>query len=180
MDDIVNEAQALADRGVKELILIEQDTGEYGIDLYGQRSLSLLLRKLNDIPSVYWIRLLYVYPETIDDALIETMKNCDKVVPYIDIPLQHINDRVLKAMGRHTNESSIRALIKTLRDEIPQIVIRSTSLRISRKPKRASQLYPFCGSSTLKVRVVSIFAEEVRLRQSWVNRFPKKNKTQIR
>lgn len=126
MEDILQEAQRLADSGVKELILIAQDTGEYGTDLYGERKLSELLVKLDRISGLNWIRLLYVYPETIDDALIDVMANAKKILHYIDIPFQHISDRVLKRMGRLTDSSAINHLIDRLRIRIPDIVIRST------------------------------------------------------
>ena len=126
MEDIVREARRLAKEGVRELILIAQDTGEYGTDLYGERKLAELLILLDQIEELRWIRLLYVYPETIDDKLIAVMANAKRILPYIDIPFQHISDAVLRKMGRMTDSLSIHQLIATLRESIPEIVIRST------------------------------------------------------
>ncbi len=126
IEDIISEAQKLADNGVKELILIAQDTGEYGTDIYDERSLYKLLFELDKIENLNWIRLLYVYPETIDDQLIDVMANGKKILHYIDIPFQHINNEILKAMGRHTSSKQIRAIIQKLRNKMPDIVIRSS------------------------------------------------------
>lgn len=126
IEDIVSEAQKLVDSGVKELILIAQDTGEYGTDLYSERSLYKLLHELDKIEDLKWIRLLYVYPETIDDQLIDVMTNGKKILHYLDIPFQHINNDILKAMGRHTSSEQIRTIIQKLREKMPDIVIRSS------------------------------------------------------
>lgn len=126
MEDIVQEARRLASEGVRELILIAQDTGEYGTDIYGERKLAELLISLDQIDELQWIRLLYVYPETIDDKLIAVMANAKRILPYIDIPFQHISDAVLRRMGRMTDSLSIHQLIAKLRESIPEIVIRST------------------------------------------------------
>lgn len=126
-EDILKEITLLCDEyDKKEIILIAQDTAEYGTDLYGKRMLSQLIRSIAEIDKVEQIRLLYVYPEGIDDELIATFKECDKLVKYIDIPLQHINDRILKLMNRRTTTSEIYAIIKKLRENIPDIAIRST------------------------------------------------------
>ncbi len=126
MEDIVSEVEYLAANGVKEIILIGQNTSDYGIDIYGEYVLYKLLDKLNLIEDIKWIRLLYLYPDNFSDNLINSIKNNDKVVKYVDIPLQHISNTVLKKMNRRTNKEDIISLIKTLRREIPSIVIRTT------------------------------------------------------
>ncbi len=126
LEDIMSEAKRLAHRGVKEIILIAQDVGEYGIDLYGKRELPKLLEELNKIEGIKWIRVLYIYPETISDELIDKIAKLDKVVKYIDMPLQHINNDILKKMGRKTSKEDILNLIRKLRSKIKDIKIRST------------------------------------------------------
>lgn len=127
MEDILAEVETLAnEEGRSEIIFVAQDTGTYGTDLYGKRMLGELILKAAEIEGVKWIRLLYVYPEEVDDELIYAYKNCDKLLKYIDIPLQHINDRILKLMNRRTSRADIEALIKKLRDEVPEIAIRSS------------------------------------------------------
>ena len=126
MEDIVSEARTLAENGVRELIVVAQDTTRYGEDIYGKPSLSNLLNELCKIEGLVWIRVLYMYPELIDDQLIETFKNQPKLVKYMDIPLQHISDKILKGMNRRGDGKMIRSLIKKLRDEIPDIAIRTT------------------------------------------------------
>ena len=127
MEDILSEVDFLArEEGKSEIILVAQDTAYYGIDLYGKRMISELIRRIADIDGVEWIRLLYVYPEEVDDELIGTFASCDKLVKYIDIPLQHINDRILKRMNRRTDSASVRELIAKLRLAVPDIAIRSS------------------------------------------------------
>lgn len=126
MENVIDEAKQLAESGVKELILIAQDTTSYGLDLYGELKLPELLNELCKIDSIEWIRLLYCYPDRITDELIETMKNQEKVVNYIDLPLQHADDKILKAMNRRGDQALIRNVISKLREEIPDIVIRTT------------------------------------------------------
>ena len=126
IENILNEARFLAQNGVKELILIAQNTSEYGTDIYGKPMLHELLHELNQIEDLHWIRILYMYPEGFYDELIDSIATCDKVVKYVDMPLQHISDDVLKAMNRHTDKKSICDLIIKLRERIPNIVIRST------------------------------------------------------
>ncbi len=126
MEDIISEVQYLASQGVKEIILIAQNTSDYGIDLYGHFSLHLLIDKLNDIEGLEFIRLLYLYPDNIDDRLIESIKRNSKVAHYLDMPLQHASDSVLKMMNRRTTKESIRNTIEKLRKEIPDIVLRTT------------------------------------------------------
>lgn len=126
MENVIDEAKQLAELGVKELILIAQDTTSYGLDLYGELKLPELLNKLCKIDSIEWIRLLYCYPDRITDELIETMKNQEKIVNYIDLPLQHADDKILKAMNRRGDQALIRSVISKLRAEIPDVVIRTT------------------------------------------------------
>ena len=126
MERLVSEAQSLADQGVKELILVAQETTLYGVDLYGKKSLPELLKRLCRISGLQWIRIQYCYPEEITDELIETIKTEEKVCNYLDIPIQHASDAVLKRMGRRTNNKEIRGLIAKLRKEIPDIALRTT------------------------------------------------------
>ena len=126
MESLVQEATDLAEKGVKELILVAQETTLYGMDLYGKKSLPELLRKLAQIPGIFWIRILYCYPEEITDELIQTIKEEPKVCKYLDIPIQHASDAVLKRMGRRTNQRQLREMIEKLRKEIPDICLRTT------------------------------------------------------
>lgn len=126
MENVIEEAKQLAELGVKELILIAQDTTSYGLDLYGELKLPELINELCKIDSIEWIRLLYCYHDRITDELVETMKNQDKVVNYIDLPLQHADDKILKAMNRRGDQALIRSVISKLRAEIPDVVIRTT------------------------------------------------------
>jgi len=126
IEDIVKEVEYLVENGVKEIILIGQNTADYGIDIYGEYKLSTLLDRLNEIKQLKWIRLLYLYPDHIDEKLISSIKNNDKVLKYLDMPLQHINNRILKRMNRKTTKEEITKLISTLREEIPDIIIRTT------------------------------------------------------
>lgn len=126
IEDVLEEAEKLSDEGYKEIILIAQDTTKYGFDIYGESKLSELLEKLCKIDKIKWIRFLYAYPENIDDELIKVVKENDKICKYFDIPIQHISDSVLKRMNRKSDGKSIRNLIKKLREEIPNVVIRTT------------------------------------------------------
>ena len=127
MDDVLYEARILADAGVKELIVVAQDTSRYGTDLPGNRRLlPELLRKLCEIDGFHWIRLHYVYPDEIDDALIEVISNEPKIVKYIDLPLQHANGRVLNAMNRPGDHASLTAKMKHIREMVPGIALRTT------------------------------------------------------
>ena len=124
--NIINEAQELAQRGTRELILVAQDLTRYGLDLYGKRSLSRLLKELNAITTLKWIRLLYLYPSDIDDELIDVIAESEKIVKYLDIPIQHINDGILKKMNRRGSGTEIRVLFKHLRERIPGLVLRTS------------------------------------------------------
>ena len=126
IEDILQEAKKLADDGIKELIVIAQDTTKYGIDIYGKPELAKLLHELSKIDGIEWIRFLYAYPETITDELIEEVKNNEKICKYFDIPMQHISDNILKKMNRKSTGASIKNLISKLRKEIPEVIIRST------------------------------------------------------
>lgn len=126
MDDIIKEAEVLARDGAKEIILVAQDVTRYGVDLYEKRSLAELLRKLGAVDGVEWIRLLYCYPDEIDMELINEIAANSKVLKYIDIPLQHASDKILKAMGRRGDSRLNGKLIETLREKIPGIVIRTS------------------------------------------------------
>ena len=125
-ESILAEAKKLASEGVKELIVVAQDTTRYGEDLYGKNALVPLLRALSMIDGIEWIRLLYLYPERIDDALIDEIANNDKIVKYMDIPLQHCNGRVLKRMNRHGDRETLTALLNKIRERIDGVTIRTT------------------------------------------------------
>lgn len=126
VEQLVAEAERLAEGGVRELILVAQETTLYGQDLYGERMLPVLLKRLCEIPAIFWIRILYCYPEEITDELIETIKKEKKVCHYLDIPIQHGSDAVLRRMGRKTNNAEIRRMIEKLRSNIPDICLRTT------------------------------------------------------
>ncbi len=126
MEALIEEAKQLVEQGVKELILVAQETTLYGQDLYGRKALPELLDKLNEIRGLYWIRILYCYPEEVTDELIDAIKRNDKVCHYLDIPIQHGSDAVLKRMGRRTNEQQLRDIVEKLREEIPDICLRTT------------------------------------------------------
>lgn len=126
MENLLKEAQDLAEQGVKELILVAQETTLYGIDLYGKKSLHILLKKLCEIKGIRWIRVLYCYPEEIYDELIETIRDEKKICHYLDLPIQHASDRVLKKMGRRTSKAQLIEIIGKLRKEIPDIALRTT------------------------------------------------------
>lgn len=128
MEDIVAEAEKTAAEGVKELIVIAQDTTRYGKDIYGEYKLPELLQKLCRVDGIEWVRVHYCYPELVTDELIEVIAKEDKICNYLDIPIQHCSDGVLKRMGRRTNKAQIIELIKKLRERIPDIVIRTTLL----------------------------------------------------
>ena len=126
MEQLVAEAQTLAAGGVKELILVAQETTLYGADLYGKKSLPALLRALSGIDGIEWIRVLYCYPEEITDELIAEVRDNKKVCKYLDIPIQHAADGILKRMGRRTTHDELTAIVRKLRTEIPGIVLRTT------------------------------------------------------
>lgn len=163
MDDIVKEVEYLADNGVKEVILIGQNTADYGIDLYGEYKLDDLLYRLNQIDKLKWIRVLYLYPDHIDEKLIKAIKDNEKVLKYLDIPLQHINNDILKRMNRKTSKEKIIQLINTLRREIPGITIRTTFIVgfPGEDEEKFSELYEFVRDTRLdRVGVFTYSREE--------------------
>ncbi len=126
MERLIAQAEDMAEQGVKELILVAQETTVYGKDLYGKKSLHILLKKLCEIRGIRWIRILYCYPEEIYDELIDTIRDEKKICHYLDIPIQHASDRILKRMGRRTSKQELIDIIGKLRKEIPDIVLRTT------------------------------------------------------
>ncbi|HZZ82463.1 MAG TPA: 30S ribosomal protein S12 methylthiotransferase RimO [Gemmataceae bacterium] len=126
IEEIVREAKELADDGVRELILVAQDTTYYGLDLYGRVRLAELLRELDKVDGIEWIRVLYLYPIFFTDELIETIATSEKIIPYLDMPLQHINDRTLKRMQRRVRRAEIEELLGKLRKSIPNLTMRTT------------------------------------------------------
>jgi len=142
-EDVVKEALQLAKNGVKELIVIAQDTTKYGLDLYGRKTISDLMRELNKIEELKWIRILYSYPEDVDKDFVKAVKECDKVLPYFDIPIQHANDKILKLMNRQTNKAQIKANIERIRAEIPKASIR-TSIIVGFPTETEEQFQELC------------------------------------
>ena len=126
MEDVLDEANMLCEKGVKEIILVAQDTTKYGEDIYGELKLPELLRELNKIENLQWIRLLYCYPDRITDELIDAIAENEKVCHYIDIPMQHVDGEVLKAMNRKGDKESLLALVEKIRAKIPDVVLRTT------------------------------------------------------
>jgi len=126
MEEILDEAEMLARKGIKELIVIAQDTTKYGVDIYGESKLAELLEKLSKIKGIEWIRFLYSYPEGITDKLIETVANNDKIAKYFDIPIQHISDPILKKMNRKTSKENIIKILEKIRNKIPNVTLRTS------------------------------------------------------
>ena len=126
MERLIKEAEELAEQGVKELILVAQETTLYGKDIYGEKSLHKLLKELCKIAGIQWIRILYCYPEEITDELIQVMKEEKKICHYLDLPIQHASDEILKRMGRRTSKAQLKEIIGKLREEIPDITLRTT------------------------------------------------------
>ncbi len=126
IEDLIEQAKSLVESGAKELILVAQETTLYGVDLYGEKSLHRLLDELNKISGLFWIRIMYCYPEEIYDGLIESMIRNEKVCHYLDMPIQHCNDAILKRMGRKTNKAQLIEHINKLRERIPDITLRTT------------------------------------------------------
>ncbi|MBR5442684.1 MAG: 30S ribosomal protein S12 methylthiotransferase RimO [Clostridia bacterium] len=151
IEDVIDEAKMLCEKGVKELIIVAQDTTKYGEDLYGESRLPQLLDELNKLEGLAWIRLLYCYPDRVTDALIDAIARNEKVCNYIDIPMQHVDAGVLKAMNRRGDKESLLALVNKLRDKIPDIVIRTTFIT------------GFPGESDEAFTALSEFVNEARL-----------------
>ena len=126
MEDILEEANMLVKKGIKELIVIAQDTTKYGVDIYGEPKLAELLEKLTKIKGIKWVRFLYAYPEGITKKLIDVVANNDKIANYFDIPIQHISNTILKRMNRKTNKEQIENLLKMIREQIPNVVLRTS------------------------------------------------------
>ena len=126
IEDIIEEAKKLAKTGIKEIIIIAQDTTKYGMDIYGKPKLAELLQKLCEIKEIKWIRFLYSYPEGITDELIETVKNEEKICKYFDIPIQHISNNILKKMNRKTSKQNIENIIEKIKSKIPNVILRTT------------------------------------------------------
>ncbi|HEV3203861.1 MAG TPA: 30S ribosomal protein S12 methylthiotransferase RimO, partial [Gemmataceae bacterium] len=126
MEEVIREARELTADGVRELIVVAQDTTYYGLDLYGRVRLAQLLRELEGVDGLEWIRVLYAYPIHFTEELIETLATSQKIIPYLDMPLQHINDRMLKRMQRRVNRSATEELLNRLRNAIPNLVLRTT------------------------------------------------------
>ncbi len=150
MEHLLAEAQALVSQGVRELILVAQETTLYGVDLYGEKSLHRLLDRLCEIPDLAWIRILYCYPEELYPEMIAVMKNQPKICHYLDIPIQHASDPVLKRMGRHTTSEELRSVIHWLRQEIPDLVLRTTLIT------------GFPGETEDDFQALAAFVEEIR------------------
>lgn len=126
MEELIDEAEYLVSGGAREIILVAQETTVYGLDLYGKKSLHILLRKLSEIEELEWIRVMYCYPEEIYDELIEEMSTNNKVLHYIDMPVQHFSDRILKAMGRRTTGVEILGIVSKIREKIPDVALRTS------------------------------------------------------
>ena len=144
MENILEEVRDMAAHGIKEVIVIAQDITRYGTDLYGKRCLAPLCRKISEIEGVEWIRLHYLYPDQFDDELIDEIASNDKIVKYLDIPIQHINDRILKAMNRRGTGGEIRTLFRKLRERIPGVVLR-TSLIAGLPGEGEAEFEELCG-----------------------------------
>lgn len=164
-EDIIEEATQLAKKGIKELIIIAQDTTKYGVDIYGESRLAELIEKLSKIKEIKWIRFLYSYPEGITDELIEVVANNEKVAKYFDIPIQHISDSILKKMNRKTNKKDIESLIKKIRNKIPNVTLR-TSLIVG-----------FPGETKENFEELSKFIEKTRFDKLGVFMYSKEDGT---
>ncbi len=126
MEDIIDEVKHLAESGVTELMLVAQEVSCYGIDIYDKKCVAELINKISEVEGIKWIRILYCYPESIDNELIDVMANNSKVCKYIDMPIQHTSDKILKLMGRKTNKAEIFEKVRLIREKVPGVVIRST------------------------------------------------------
>lgn len=164
MEDILEEAKKLSDAGVQEIIVIAQDTTKYGIDLYGTPKLAELLKELCKL-NFKWVRFLYAYPETITDELIKTVRDEEKICKYFDIPIQHVSDTVLKRMGRKSTSNTIRNVIKKIRKEIPDVVLRTTFIT------------GFPGETEEQFEELSQFVEEAKFDRLGVFAYSKEDGT---
>ena len=152
MDKIVAEAEALVEQGIREIILVAQDSTRYGLDLYGKRSLDKLLTALSEIKDLKWIRLHYLYPDDITEELIDVIANNEKILKYMDIPIQHINDAVLEKMNRRSNGKEVRQLLKKLRKRIEGVVIRTSIIAglPGEGDREFQELYEFLKSEKIE------------------------------
>ncbi|MCR4690302.1 MAG: 30S ribosomal protein S12 methylthiotransferase RimO [Lachnospiraceae bacterium] len=150
IETLIKEAEKLADSGAKELILVAQETSLYGVDLYGKKSLPLLIEKLSEIRKILWIRLLYCYPEEITEEIADCFAKCKKLLPYIDLPIQHASDHILKRMGRRTDKEALVKKIALLREKKPDICIRTTLIT------------GFPGETEEDVNELADFCEQIR------------------
>ena len=161
-EEIIEEAKMLAKRGIKELIIIAQDTTKYGIDIYNRPRLAELLEELSNIEEIKWIRFLYAYPETINDELINVVKNNEKICKYFDIPIQHISDSILKRMNRKSSGESIERLVKKIRSEIPNVILRTTLIVgfPGETEEDFNKLYKFVGNAKFDKLGVFTYSKE--------------------
>ncbi len=162
MENIIAEAESLAENGVRELIVIAQDTTRYGIDLYGEYSLAKLLEKLCEIDGIHWVRVHYLYAEAITDDLVEVMAKNEKICPYIDMPIQHINNDILRRMARRTNRTEIENKIAKIRKAMPDAVIRTSIIAgfPGETEEQFSELYEFLKKARLDRVGVFAYSEE--------------------
>lgn len=183
MEALIEEGRALADRGVKELILVAQETTVYGVDICGKKMLPELIRELAKIDGINWIRLLYCYPEEINDELIQVMKEEPKVCHYIDMPIQHADDMILQRMGRRTNRAFLENMIEKLRSAIPDICIRTTLITgfPGETQEMYENLYDFVDSMEFdRLGVFPYSAEEGTIAASMDNQVPDEIKNERR
>lgn len=183
MEELIEEATALSEKGIRELILVAQETTLYGVDLYGKKMLPNLLRKLAQIPGIQWIRIQYCYPEEITDELIEVIRTEEKVCHYLDIPIQHASDPILKRMNRRTTQDELRDIIEKLRSRIPDIALRTTL--ISGFPGETKEdhqeLYRFVNEMEFeRLGVFPYSAEEDTPAYSFPNQVPEEIKQERR
>jgi len=162
MEKIIEEAKQLAEQGVREIILVAQDSTRYGLDLYGTRRLAKLLTALSEIENIKWIRLHYLYPDDIDEELIDVIANNEKVLKYIDIPIQHVNDAVLQKMNRRGNSKELKLLIEKLRERIEDVVIRTSVIAglPGEGDREFDELYEFIKSEKIERAGVFRFSPE--------------------
>jgi ribosomal protein S12 methylthiotransferase len=183
MEELLAEAERLAGEGIKELVLIAQETTIYGTDLYGRKMLPELLRKLCKIEGFEWIRLMYCYPEEITDELIQVIKEEEKICHYIDMPIQHCDDDILKRMGRRTNQKHLRNVIEKLRSEIPDMVIRTSLITgfPGETQEQFENLYRFLNEMELdRVGIFTYSQEEDTPAAEFPDQIPEEVKEQRR
>jgi ribosomal protein S12 methylthiotransferase len=183
MEELLAEAERLAGEGIKELVLIAQETTIYGTDLYGRKMLPELLRKLCKIEGFEWIRLMYCYPEEITDELIQVIKEEEKICHYIDMPIQHCDDDILKRMGRRTNQKHLRNVIERLRSEIPDMVIRTSLITgfPGETQEQFENLYRFLNEMELdRVGIFTYSQEEDTPAAEFSDQIPEEVKEQRR